>query len=139
MSTTSGSGRIPNTARSTSPHLGLLFLSGVHNGGAADLGQFAALTVERPAANLIPDHVFDEEDAAVEAERQPVEQLDVLQQVVVWVTEEGKEVKKCCVVYLAPGSFIYWKQFGDLTKEQINHVRNGGSGGGLWGRVSYLV
>lgn len=79
--------------RSTSPHLGLLLLSGVHDGGAADLGQLAALTVEGPAANLIPDHVFDEEDAAVEAERQPVEQLDVLQQVVVRVTEGSQERK----------------------------------------------
>lgn len=65
------------------PHLGLLLLGGVDDGGAADLGQLATLPVEGPAADLVPDHVFDEEDAAVEAERQPVEQLDVLQQVVV--------------------------------------------------------
>lgn len=89
------------TARSTSPHLGLLLLGGVDDRGAADLGQFAALAVEGPAANLVADHVLDEEHAAVEAERQPVEQLDVLQQVVVRVTEESKEVKKCCVVSLA--------------------------------------
>lgn len=67
----------------THPHLGLLLLRGVDNGGAADLGQLATLTVEGPAADLVPDHVFDEEDTPVEAERQPVEQLDVLQQVVV--------------------------------------------------------
>lgn len=131
--------------RSSSAHLGLLLLSGVHNGGAADLGQLASLPVERPAANLIPDHVFDEEDAAVEAERQPVEQLDVLQQVVVRVTGESKEAKKRCVVYLAaraPGSLLYWKQCGHLMKELINRVCNGGSrgdGGGLWEHVSYLV
>lgn len=72
------------------PHLGLLLLCGVDDGGAADLGQLAALTVEGPAADLVPDHVFDEEDAAVEAERQSVEQLDVLQQVVVRVAVETK-------------------------------------------------
>lgn len=64
-------------------HLGLLLLCGVDDGGAADLGQLATLTVKGPAADLVSDHVFDEEDAAVEAERQSVEQLDVLQQVVV--------------------------------------------------------
>lgn len=86
------------------PHLGLLLLRGVHDGGAADLGQLAALAVERPAANLISDHVFDEEDTAVEAEGQPVEQLDVLQQVVVRVTEESREVLHCLLRSAAPGS-----------------------------------
>lgn len=90
--------------RSKSPYLGLLLLCGVHDGGAADLGQLAALAVERPAADLVADHVLDEEDAAVEAERQLVEELDVLQQVVVRVTEESREVmkkKKCCIVHAA--------------------------------------
>ncbi|TNN39006.1 hypothetical protein EYF80_050830 [Liparis tanakae] len=59
-----------------------------YDGGAADLGQLAALAVEGPAADLVSDHVLDEEDAAVEAEGQPVEQLDVLQQVVVGVAVE---------------------------------------------------
>lgn len=106
------------------PHLGLLLLSGVHDGGAADLGQFAALAVEGPAANLLPDHIFDEEDAAVEAERQPVEQLDVLQQVVVRVTKQRKEVKRCfsLAVSEAPGSLLYEKLFGHLVNEQINPV-----------------
>lgn len=58
-------------------HLGLLLLSGVDNRGAAHLCQLAALTVKRPAADLVPDDVFDEEDAAVEAEGQSVEKLDV--------------------------------------------------------------
>lgn len=74
----------------THPHLGLLLLRGVDDGGAADLRQLATLTVKRPAADLISDHVFDKEDAAVEAERQPIEQLNVLQQVVVRVTVETK-------------------------------------------------
>lgn len=72
------------------PHLGLLLLCGVEDGGAADLGQLAALAVKGPAADLISDHVFDEKDAAVEAEGQPVEQLDVLQQVVIGVAVETK-------------------------------------------------
>lgn len=70
-------------------HLGLLLLCGVDNGGAADLGQLATLTVKGPAADLISNHIFNEEDTAVKAERQPVEQLDVLQKVVVRVTGVG--------------------------------------------------
>ena len=64
-------------------YLGLFLLCGIENGGAAHLSKFAAVTIEGPAADLVSDYIFDEEDAAVEAERQPVEELDVLQQVVV--------------------------------------------------------
>lgn len=71
-------------------HLGLLLLCGIDDRGAADLGQLAALTVKGPTADLVSDHVFDEEDAAVEAERQSVKQLNVLQQVVVRVTAKTK-------------------------------------------------
>lgn len=71
-------------------HLGLLLLRGVNDGGAAHLSQLTALSVKGPAADLIPDHIFDEEDSATVAERQPVEQLNVLQKVVVWVTVETK-------------------------------------------------
>lgn len=78
------------TSCSSQPHLGLLLLSGVDDGGAANLSQLATLAIKGPAADLVPDDVFDEEDAAVEAERQPVEQLDVLQQVVVRVAVEIK-------------------------------------------------
>lgn len=67
----------------TRPHLGLLLLCGIDDGGAADLSQLATLTIKGPAADFVSYHVFDEEDAAVEAKRQPVEQLYVLQQVVV--------------------------------------------------------
>lgn len=95
-------GRFPPA---TPPHLGLLLLSGVDDGGAANLSQLATLAIEGPAADLVPDDVFDEEDAAVEAERQPVEQLDVLQQVVVRVAVEIKaewcraEVHELITVY----------------------------------------
>lgn len=137
-------GCIPNAERSTSPHLGLLLLCGVDDGGAADLGQLAALAVERPAANLISDHVFDEEDAAVEAEGQPVEQLDVLQQVVVRVTEESREVRKCCIVYFALWPWLMtlletiWS-FEEGKKIKIYHLCNEGSSGSLWGHILYLV
>lgn len=59
-------------------HLSLLLLSGVDHRGAAHLCQLAALTVKGPAADFIPNNIFDEEDAAIEAEWQPVEQLNVL-------------------------------------------------------------
>lgn len=74
----------------TAPHLGLLLLRGVDDGGAAHLGQLSALTVERPAADLVPDHVLHEEDTSVEVQGQPVKQLDVLQQVVVRVAVKTK-------------------------------------------------
>lgn len=81
-------------------HLSLFLLCGVEDGGAAHLGQFTSLSVEGPAADLVSYHVSDEEDAAVEAEWQPVEQLDVLQQVVVWVTADtrGELMKETTVV-----------------------------------------
>lgn len=65
----------------------MLLLRGVDDGGAAHLGQLAALPIEGPAADLVPDHVLDEQHSAVEAQRQLVKQLDVLQQVVIRVTE----------------------------------------------------
>lgn len=68
------------------PYLGLLLLRSVDDGGAAHLGDLPALTVKRPAADLVSDHVFNEEHAAVKAQRQLIEQLDVLQHVVVRVT-----------------------------------------------------
>ena len=64
-------------------NLGLFFLCGVDYGCAADLRQFASLSVERPAADLVADHVLDEENTAIVAQRQLVKQLNVLQQVVV--------------------------------------------------------
>lgn len=125
--------------------LGLLLLCGVHDGGAADLGQLAALAVERPAADLVADHVFDEEDAAVEAERQPVEELDVLQQVVVRVTEESREVmkkkKKCCIVHVAlwPLAHDFIRNYlVNCRRKEIYHLCNEGSSS-CWGHIWYLV
>lgn len=59
-------------------HLGLLLLRSIDNGGTAHLGDFAALPVERPAADLVPQDILEEEQPPVEAQGQLVEQLDVL-------------------------------------------------------------
>ena len=66
-------------------HHGLFLLRGVDDGGAAHLGDLAALPVERPAADLVSDHVLDEEHTAVEAKGELVKQLNVLQHVVIRV------------------------------------------------------
>ena len=62
----------------TPSDLGLLLLRGIDNGGAAHLGDFAALPVERPAADLIPQNILEEKQPPVEAQGQFVKQLDVL-------------------------------------------------------------
>lgn len=59
-------------------HLGLLLLRGIDNGGAAHLGDLSALPVERPAADLIPQDILEEEQPPMEAQGQFVKQLDVL-------------------------------------------------------------
>lgn len=81
-----------NTGRVSfpAPYLGLLLLRGVDDGGAAHLGDLPALAVKRPAADLVSDHVFNEEHAAVKAQRELIEQLDVLQHVVVRVTGDSE-------------------------------------------------
>ena len=57
-----------------------MFLVGaIDNGRTADFGDLLSVPVVRPAADLLTaDHVFDEHNAAVETQRQLVEQLDVL-------------------------------------------------------------
>lgn len=64
-------------------YFGLLFLCCVDDGGAAHFCNLAAFPVEGPTADLVPQHVFDEQDAAVKAEHQFVKQLNVLQQVII--------------------------------------------------------
>jgi len=67
--------------------LRVLLVGAVDNGRAADLGDLLSVSVVRPAADLLTaNHVFDENNATVETQRQLVKQLDVLQQVVVRVT-----------------------------------------------------
>lgn len=84
----------PDLRRGKPPHLGLLLLRGIHNGGAAHLCQLATLAVEGPAADLIANDVLDEEDAAVEAQGELVKQLDVFQQVVVGVAEKPMKASR---------------------------------------------
>lgn len=63
----------------------LLFFRGIDDGSATHFCNLAAFTVERPAADLIPEHVFDKQHTAVESKHEFVKQLDVLQQVVIRV------------------------------------------------------
>lgn len=66
-------------------YFGLLLLCGIDNRSTAHFGNFAAFAIERPAADFIPKHVFDEEDAPIKPQHQLVKQFDVLQQVIIWV------------------------------------------------------
>lgn len=65
-------------------HLRVLLVGGVDDGGAADFRNLFPVAVEHPAGDLAgSDHVLDEENPPGEAQREFVEELDVLQQVVV--------------------------------------------------------
>lgn len=48
--------------------LGLLLLRGIDYGGAAHFGDFSALPIERPAANLISQDILEEEQPPMEAQ-----------------------------------------------------------------------
>lgn len=72
-----------NHAFSRYIHLSLLLFCGIHNGGATHFCNLPALAIKRPTADLVPNHVFDEQDPAVESQRQLVKQLDVFQHVVI--------------------------------------------------------
>lgn len=72
-------------------YLRLLLLCGVNNGGAAHFGDLAPLAVKGPTTDLISDHIFDEEDAAVEPQGQFVKQLNVFQHIVVRVAVEDNK------------------------------------------------
>ncbi|TRY93897.1 hypothetical protein DNTS_013075 [Danionella cerebrum] len=70
-------------------YLCLLFLGGINNGRAADFGELPLLSVKRPAADLISDHVFNEEHPPAVTQRQLLKQLDILEEVVIRVALEG--------------------------------------------------
>lgn len=55
------------TNASCHAYFGLLLLCGVDDGGAADLGNLTTFTVEGPTADLIPQHVFHKQHAAIKA------------------------------------------------------------------------
>lgn len=62
-------GSLPTSRPSLVPSdLGLLLLRSIDNGGAAHLSDFSALPVERPAANLVPQDVLEEEQPPMEAQ-----------------------------------------------------------------------
>lgn len=73
-------------------YLCLFFLGRINDGGTADLSDLPPLPVERPAADLVADHVFDEEHPPVEPQGELIKELDVLQHVVVRVAarDEGR-------------------------------------------------
>lgn len=64
-------------------YLSLLLFCGIHDGGATHFCNLPTLAIKWPAADLVPDHIFDEQDPAVESQRQFIEQLDVFQHVVI--------------------------------------------------------
>lgn len=85
---------LPYPGRGNPPHLGLLLLRGIHDGGTAHLCQLTALAIKGPAADLVTNDILDEEHAAVEAQGELVKQLDVFQQVVVRVAEKTMRAKR---------------------------------------------
>lgn len=72
-------------------YFGLLLLCGVDDGSAAYFSDLASFSVERPTADLIPEHVFDKQDAAIKSQHEFVKQFDVLQQVIVRVAERERQ------------------------------------------------
>lgn len=63
----------------TSSYLCVFSVSGVDNGGAADLRQLLAMSIERPQTNFIgANHVLDEQNSSTESQRQAVKKLNVL-------------------------------------------------------------
>lgn len=68
------------------PYFGLFLLSGINDGGTANLSDLASLSIEGPAADFVSQHVFNEKHSTVKAQPQLIKQFDVLQQVVIRVT-----------------------------------------------------
>lgn len=64
-------------------YFGLFLLSGINDGGTANLGDLASFSIEGPAADFVSEHVFNEKHSTIKAQPQFIEQLDVLQQVVI--------------------------------------------------------
>lgn len=79
---------------SAGPYLCLLLLSGVDDGGAADLGDLAALAVEGPAADFVPNDVLYEQDPSVKAQRQLIKQFDVFQHIVVRIAAKEQVIRQ---------------------------------------------
>lgn len=73
-------------------YLCLFLLSSIDDGSAADFGDLPPLPVERPAADLISNHILYEEHSPIKPQGQLVKQLYVLQHVVIGVAarDEGR-------------------------------------------------
>lgn len=78
-------------------YFGLLLLCGIDDGRAAHFSDLAAFSVERPAADLIPKHIFDKQDAAIKPEHQFVKEFNILQQVIIRVAGQRGERKSTLV------------------------------------------
>lgn len=64
-------------------YFGLFLLSGINDGGTANLSDLASVSIEGPAADFISEHVFNEKHSTIKAQPQFIKQLNVLQQVVI--------------------------------------------------------
>lgn len=117
-------------------YLGLLLLSSVHNGGAADFSDLPSLAVEGPAADLVSDHVFYEQHPPVEPQRELIEQLDVLQHVVVRVAVRDKEgstlgagqkgsgsehLLACTPSFLCPPTSLPWWRLKKVSRTAVDN------------------
>lgn len=79
---------------SAGPYLCLFLLSGIDDGGAADLSDLAALAVEGPAADFVPNDVLYEQDPSVKAQRQLIKQFDVFQHIVVRIATKEQVIRQ---------------------------------------------
>lgn len=62
----------------------MFLVSGVYDRGAAHLSNAPIITIKRPAAYLVrSDHILDEKNTSTKAQRQLVEQFNVLEQIIV--------------------------------------------------------
>ena len=63
---------------------------GVDDGGAANLRDLVLVAVKRPTANLLTaNHVFNKQNATVEAQTQLIKEFNVLQQIVIGGAVQG--------------------------------------------------
>lgn len=79
---------------SAGPYLCLFLLSGVDDGGTADLGDLAALAIEGPAADFVPNDVLYEQDPSIKAQRQLIKQFNVFQHIVVRIAAKEEVIKQ---------------------------------------------
>lgn len=69
-------------------YFGLFLLSGINDGGTANLSDLASISIEGPAADFISEYVLHEKHSTIKSQPQFIKQLNVLQQVVIGITGE---------------------------------------------------